>query len=218
MIIKKKNHFRLIEQCYNLRDRYVRVNDKMEAKKMSSIAEKAHEYRVELQKLLDLNFDNPNEELKEFAKKSNMDLKDPKVQKYFLEIRKKYLEDINKFYENNFLNFNKNPMIKNGPVKNNNKKDSIIKNSKISENKTNKQDLKEIKNSNLNKEMENERNGNQFKNINNNKKTIKNEEREFLKKKENNESFLYSIQKYISPPIFCGVLLISLVLFYFKNY
>ena len=75
---------------------------------MDQIAEKAKDYVKELQKLLDLNFENPNEELKNFAEKNKMDLKDPKIKKYFLDVRKKYLEDINKFYEKNFLSFNKN--------------------------------------------------------------------------------------------------------------
>ena len=59
---------------------------------MYAIAEKAKEYRSELQKLLDLNFENPNEDLKAFAENNKMDLKDPKIKKHFLDIRKKYLE------------------------------------------------------------------------------------------------------------------------------
>ena len=53
---------------------------------MDEIAEKAKEYIRELQKLLELNFENPNEELKLFAEKNKMDLKDPKIKKYFLDV------------------------------------------------------------------------------------------------------------------------------------
>ena len=108
---------------------------------MDEIAEKAKEYIRELQKLLELNFENPNEELKLFAEKNKMDLKDPKIKKYFLDVRKKYLEDINKFYEKNFLSFNKNKI--GGNNFNSHNRNGIGNNRKVL-NKNMKKDYKEI--------------------------------------------------------------------------
>ena len=99
----------------NFIEKYERENNKIEEKKIFEICEKAKEYKSELQTLVDLNFENPNEDLKNFAKKNKMDLKDPKIKKYFLDIRKKYLEEINQFYDKNFFNF-KNFTIVDGKI------------------------------------------------------------------------------------------------------
>jgi len=189
---------RLIEQCYNLKDRYERVNDKIEVKRMNSIAEKAAEYRSELQKLLDLNFDNPSQELKEFAYNNKMDLKEPKVQKHFLEIRKKYLDDINKFYESNFSNFN-------------NQKSNLSKD--YSKNRKNK--INKMTNSiNPSNNIQGNILKSEFKSKDKNKADNKNKpEREFLKKKPNNKqnSIISNLKNNISPLIFIGILIISLI-------
>jgi hypothetical protein len=179
---------------------------------MTAIAEKAHEYRSELQKLLDLNFDNPNEELKEFTKKNNMDIKDSKVQMYFLDIRKKYIEDINKFYEKNFLNFNNTQNATNS-LKDNAKKASVNTEKKnLSKNSVNNTNNEQIV---INKPSVVITNSNKDTKID--KKPIT--EREFLKKNPNEVSSLTdAFRKYISPPIFFGILFVSLALYFFKNH
>lgn len=184
---------------------------------MTAIAEKAHEYRSELQKLLDLNFDNPNEELKEFAKKNNMDLKDSKVQKYFLDIRKKYLEDINRFYEKNFVNFN-NQIPQNAT---NNTLNSNIKKSVLSTENVKNPNKVAVKSSNTQQGTQNKAN-----NINPNKSSKETKadkkpptDREFLKKKsKGGNSLIETLRKNISPPIFFGVLFVALVLYFLKNH
>lgn len=203
----------MIEQCYSLRDRYERVNNQVEVERMTSIAEKAHEYRSELQKLLDLDFDNPSAELKEFAKNNNMNLKDKKVQKYFLEIRKNYLADINKFYEKNFLGFNSATINKKSttPFINTGKKTSINipKNSNLSKSTSNTTTQSSIANnpSTISSGSKN-----------NKEEKQPSTEREFLKKKVNDgNSLIVSFKKNISPPIFFGVLFVALILYIYRN-
>jgi len=70
---------------------------------LRNFIEQSNMYREELVKLLNIDFDNPNKELKEFAEKSKLDLKNPLVQENFLKIRKELIDKINSFYENNFL-------------------------------------------------------------------------------------------------------------------
>ena len=179
---------------------------------MTAIAEKAYEYRSELQKLLDLNFDDPNEELKEFTKKNNMDIKDSKVQMCFLDIRKKYIEDINKFYEKNFLNFN-STQIETISLKDNAKKASVNPQKKnLRKNSVNNTNNKQTV---INKPSVVITNSN--KDTKNDKKPITG--RDFLKKNPNKVSSLKDeFTKYISPPIFFGILFVSLVLYFFKNH
>jgi hypothetical protein len=117
--------------CYTHIDQYEKQGDRIEMRKTINIVERAKQYRDELQKLLELDFDNPNEDLKKFAEKEKLDLKDPRVKEKFFEIRKQYLEQINKFHEDNIL-----------MVKNNNQNPSSKSNSK--ENKIKKQ-KKEVK-------------------------------------------------------------------------
>lgn len=184
---------------------------------MTAIAEKAHEYRSELQKLLDLNFDNPNEELKEFAKKSNMDLKDSKVQKYFLDIRKKYLEDINKFYEKNFLNYN------NQIPQNTNNSSLNNKSQKARESFKKAKNLNKIpvNYSNSTQAIPSKSSVSSSSNTNINTKVDKkpSTEREFLKKKTNEGNTLIdTFKRNISLPIFFGVLISALVLYFLKNH
>lgn len=194
-------------------NRYERENNKVEEKKILNIADKAKEYRYELQKLIDINFDNPNEELKAFAEKSKMDLKDPKVKKHFMDIKHKYLEDINKFYEKNFnpSEFNNKRTISNtmkkkingNNLKNNNSKNTASVKKNIDENKKNDERTNQTKNANASASSE---------------KTPAKNSREFLKPKINGEESLYDkIKKNISPQIFCCVFLFSLILMYFKN-
>jgi len=205
---------RLIEQCYLLRERYERVNHKMEVERMTAIAEKALEYRYELQKLLDLNFDKPTEELKEFAKKNNMDLKDNKVQKYFLDIRKKYLEDINKFYEKNFSKIFQNT----NNLLNKTKKIVCV-------NKQKAENTNEVAFNNAGSKVSTSNNSKIIVpsiKINNDIKVDKKSpciKREFIKNKTNyRNSLIDSLRRNISPPIFFTVSILALVLYFFKNH
>jgi hypothetical protein len=93
----------LIEQSLVLYERYEREGNRQEMRKMKKIAEQAKAYKEDLQSLLELNFENPNNELKNFAIKNNLDLNDAKVREEFFKKRKQYLEEINKFYESNFF-------------------------------------------------------------------------------------------------------------------
>lgn len=97
----------VIDQSYALIEKYDGYkNMNEEKKKLIDVAEKAKIYKDDLQKLLELNFDTPNDDLREFAKKNNLDLNDPNVRDEFFKIRKEYLDKINKFYEDNLLNVN----------------------------------------------------------------------------------------------------------------
>lgn len=172
-----------MEQCYLLKNQFDRENNRIESRKMNEIAERAKEYISELQKLLDLNFENPNEELRIFAQNNKMDLKDPKIKKHFLDVRKKYLEDINKFYERNFLTFNQ---------KMNNNKANINGNKKI-----------------FNKKLKNDTNG---KEVSNNINEIgKGKAREFLVEKKNDEWKLENIKDYLSLNMLVGILFLVMV-------
>lgn len=82
--------------------------------KMQEVVEESKKYKEKLEKVLELNFDNPNEELLKFCKEHRLNLKDPNVKKEFLKIRKEYLDQINRFYgENLFLNPNITDSIRN---------------------------------------------------------------------------------------------------------
>ncbi len=70
---------------------------------LRNFIEQSANYREDLVRVLDLNFDDPNKELKDFAEKNNLNLKKPEVQENFRKIRKQLIEKINGFYENNFL-------------------------------------------------------------------------------------------------------------------
>lgn len=93
----------IIEICYAQLDIYERQNNKNEIKKMNEVIIKAKNYLNEVERLSELDFDNPSDKLKAFAEKEKLDLKDPTVQKHFIDLRKKYLEEIDIFHNNNLL-------------------------------------------------------------------------------------------------------------------
>ena len=70
---------------------------------------------------MEIDFDNPNEKLKSFALKENLDLNDLQVQKYFLQMKKKIIDEINEFHEKN-LDLMKNQNENNKKLLNNIKK------------------------------------------------------------------------------------------------
>ncbi len=93
----------VIEQCYIMIDRLEREGNRKDKLKIQRTVEQAKHYKEELQRLLELDFENPNDSLKEFASKNNVSLKDPNVKEEFFKIRKEYIQKINKFYEENLL-------------------------------------------------------------------------------------------------------------------
>ena len=104
----------ILEICFAQMDVVkTQKNNKKEENKLSKIIEQAKKYRDDLQDLIDIDFNNPNEKLRSFAKEENLDLQDKKVQEHFLALRKKIIDDINEFHEKNLSlmrNKNKNNM------------------------------------------------------------------------------------------------------------
>jgi hypothetical protein len=70
-------------------------------KQMEDVVTKAKKYKLDLERLLNLDFEKPSQELREFASENNLDLADPNVKQHFTKIRDDYLKVINKFYEQN---------------------------------------------------------------------------------------------------------------------
>lgn len=92
----------ILEICYAQMDVVKsKKNNEKEEKKLNKIIDQAKKYRDDLQDLIDIDFDNPNEKLKSFAKEENLDLQDKKVQEHFFTLRKKIIDDINEFHEKN---------------------------------------------------------------------------------------------------------------------
>jgi hypothetical protein len=86
--------------------------------KMQEVVEQSKKFKENLERVLELNFDNPNEELYKFCKEHRLNMKDPNVKREFFKIRKEYLDQINRFYgENLFLNPNITDSIRNKPKK-----------------------------------------------------------------------------------------------------
>jgi len=92
----------ILEICYaQMEVVKTQKNNKKEENKLSKIIEQAKKYRDDLQDLIDIDFNNPNEKLKSFAKEENLDLQDKKVQEHFLALRKKIIDEVNEFHEKN---------------------------------------------------------------------------------------------------------------------
>lgn len=94
----------IIEQSQNLVKKYKKENLIEEMNKLQRIADQAELMKNDLQRLLVLDFDNPNEELKAYAETNKLDLNNPAVRREFLKIRKEYLDKINTLYKDNIFN------------------------------------------------------------------------------------------------------------------
>ena len=117
----------LVDQSISLMNQYEKEGRTNDYWKMQEVVEQSKRYKENLEKILDLNFENPSEELNKFCKENNLSLNDPNVKKEFLKIRKEYLDKINNFYtENLFLNPGINESIK----KTGKKKSGILKQKK----------------------------------------------------------------------------------------
>lgn len=77
-----------------------------EIKELNDCKNTALHYKTILEKLIVLDFNNPNEYLTNFSKENNVNLKDKDVQNNFLKIRDEYIKKINDFYDKNFVHNN----------------------------------------------------------------------------------------------------------------
>lgn len=78
---------------------YYKQNQARDYFSTKAILEQSQTLYENLGKLLNINFDNPDSCLKEFAIKNNLDLKDPQVKQELINYQIKYIQKVNKFYE-----------------------------------------------------------------------------------------------------------------------
>ena len=91
----------ILEICYTQKDLYERQEMKKEVKKLEKIIKQAKKYRDDLNDLINIDFNNPNEKLINLSKKEGFDLKDKNIQKYFNDLKIKLINEINEFHESN---------------------------------------------------------------------------------------------------------------------
>ena len=91
----------ILEICYTQKDLYERQEMKKEVKKIEKIIKQAKKYRDDLNDLINIDFNNPNEKLINLSKKEGFDLKDKNIQKYFYDLKLKLINEINEFHESN---------------------------------------------------------------------------------------------------------------------
>ena len=91
----------LLEICYTQKNLYERQEMKKEVKKLEKVIKQAKKYRDDLNDLINIDFNNPNEKLINLSKKEGFDLKDKNIQKYFNDLKIKLIEEINEFHESN---------------------------------------------------------------------------------------------------------------------
>ena len=91
----------ILEMCHKQKTELERNGKDKEVKKYEKIMKQAKKYRDDLNELLDMDFDNPNERLLNLSRKEGIDLKDKNVQKYFGDLKKKLINEINEFHEYN---------------------------------------------------------------------------------------------------------------------
>jgi hypothetical protein len=91
----------ILEICYTQKDLYERQDMKKEVKKLEKIIKQAKKYRDDLNDLINIDFNNPNEKLINLSKKEGFDLKDKNIQKYFNDLKIKLINEINEFHESN---------------------------------------------------------------------------------------------------------------------
>ncbi len=111
----------ILEMCHKQKSEFERNGLQKEVKKYEKIMKQAKKYRDELNDLLEMDFNNPNEKLLNLSRKEGIDLKDKNVQKYFNDLKMKLINEINEFHDNN-LNMMKG---KNKENKENNEKKKI---------------------------------------------------------------------------------------------
>jgi len=165
----------ILEMCHKQKSEFERNGMQREVKKYEKIMKQAKKYRDDLNDLLEMDFDNPNERLLNLSRKEGIDLKDKNVQKYFNDLKMKLINEINEFHDNN-VNMMKGKNKENKEYKENEKKkikDKIFEEDYI----YNKNSIENIHQRNKEKDkfnLKNSKNKNDKKiNINNNNEQLK---------------------------------------------
>ena len=165
----------ILEMCHKQKSEFERNGMQKEVKKYEKIMKQAKKYRDDLNDLLEMDFDNPNERLLNLSRKEGIDLKDKNVQKYFNDLKMKLINEINEFHDNN-VNMMKGKNKENKEYKENEKrkiKDKIFEEDYI----YNKNSIENIHQRNKEKDkfnLKNTKNKNDKKiNINNNNEQLK---------------------------------------------
>ena len=157
----------ILEMCHKQKVELERNGMVKEVKKYEKIIKQAKKYRDDLNELLNIDFDNPNEKLINLSRKEGFDLKDKNVQKYFYDLKMKLINEINEFHENN-LNIMKGKKQSSEKKTVNEKifQEDSIYNQKNINNLYQRNKVKEK--SNLNSKNKNDKNNNKNSPINNN--------------------------------------------------
>ena len=117
----------ILEMCHKQKNEFERNGMEKEVKRYEKIMKQAKKYRDDLNELLEMDFDKPNEKLINLSRKEGFDLKDKNIQKYFNDLKMKLINEINEFHDNN-LNLMK------GKNKENKNKENKSKENKSKEN------------------------------------------------------------------------------------
>ena len=144
----------ILEICYTQKNLYERQDMKKEVKKLEKVIKQAKQYRDDLNDLINIDFNNPNEKLIKLSKKEGFDLKDKNIQKYFNDLKLKLIKEINEFHESN-LNLMKEQNNKNINMYNEIKKQSNQNDKNIY--KRNLNEEKHLKNKKIYKNDKNEK-------------------------------------------------------------
>ena len=80
-------------------DKYIKLKNVRDYFTTKAVLEKAETYKENLTKIINMNFDRPDDQLKEFAIKNNIDLSDTEFKTELHNYKLSYINKINKFYE-----------------------------------------------------------------------------------------------------------------------
>ena len=91
----------ILEMCHKQKNELERNGMEKEVKRYEKIIKQAKKYRDDLNELLEMDFEKPNDKLINLSRKEGFDLKDKNIQKYFSDLKKKLINEINEFHEHN---------------------------------------------------------------------------------------------------------------------
>ena len=163
----------ILEICYTQKDLYERQDMKKEVKKLEKIIKQAKKYRDDLNDLINIDFNNPNEKLINLSKKEGFDLKDKNIQKYFNDLKIKLNNEINEFHEIN-LKLMKSQINKDTIKLNELKEKYNIKDEDYFNDDNNKSNEESMLKNNIYKRNNNNDNSLKNKNVNKNEKNKEN--------------------------------------------
>ena len=200
----------ILEMCHKQKNEFERNGMEKEVKQYEKIMKQAKKYRDDLNELLEMDFNKPNEKLINLSRKEGFDLKDKNIQKYFNDLKMKLINEINEFHDNN-LNLMK------GKNKENKENKNIETNNKGMKDKFFEEDFIYNKN-NINDIYQR----NKGKDKNNNLKNTKNKNDKKIKidnNNNNNEQLKHTIKLAISGIlVFLMFYLIKILLgYYLRN-